>query len=322
MIRTGPVKVAIIGCGRAADQHVEAIALASEGGHTGQVVAVVDEDQARAGGLAQRTGAAARTLAEVLDDPQVDVVSICTPPHLHADIAIAALRAGKGVLIEKPVTRTTQELDAILAAAADAAAPVVAMLQHRGRLPAAALATAWSADASAAIEVIRPRSRDHYLSEAWRHDPDRSGGGQVAHLAVHPIDLACQLLGTPTSVVGLADCRDAAGVDTRAVLAIRFASGALMTVLASSHPAPRSERVHVVDDGRELIVSDAGTEYRAGTVEQQPPVPVPRLRARVYQELWQAVRGEAAATRYTIARARGVTAVLEAVRRLAATEVP
>lgn len=323
MTGTGTVRVAVIGCGKAGQQHVEAIALAGDGSASaGRVVAVVDEDAARAGELARRTGAAVRTFAEVLDDPHVDTVSICTPPGTHADMAVAALGAGKGVLIEKPVTRTTEELDAILAAAAAAGAPAVAMLQHRGRLPATALATAWTADASAAIEVIRPRESGHYLSEAWRQDPDRSGGGHVAHLAVHHVDMACQLLGTPAGVVGLVDCRDAAGIDTRAALGVRFAGGALMTVLANAHPAPRSDRLHLVDGKRELIITDAGTEYRDGaTVEQLRPVPTPQLRARVYQELWAAVRGEAAPARYTIGRARGVTAVLEAVRRLAATEV-
>jgi UDP-N-acetyl-2-amino-2-deoxyglucuronate dehydrogenase len=316
------VRIAVIGCGKAGQQHVEAIALAgvdTAGG--GRVVAVVDEDAARAGELARRTGAAVRTFAEVLDDAQVDTVSLCTPPGSHAEMAIAALRAGKGVLIEKPVTRTIEELDAIITAADLAGAPAVAMLQHRGRLPATALATGWTADASAAIEVIRPRETGHYQSEVWRQDPGRSGGGHVAHLAVHHVDMACQLLGAPATVVGVADCRDTPGIDTRAALAIRFAGGALMTVLANAHPAPRSDRLHVVDGKRALIVTDAGTEYRDGSaVDHLPPVPTPQLRARVYQELWAAVRGEAAPERYAIHRARGVTAVLEAVRRIVGTE--
>jgi predicted dehydrogenase len=315
------VRIAIIGCGRAAQQHVEAIYLAgSEGVVAGSVVAVVDEDETRAGELARQTGAAVRNWTQVLDDPHIDTVSICTPPDAHADLAVAALRAGKGVLIEKPVTRTTEELDAILAAAEAATMPAVAMLQHRGRLPAIALEKAWTAGACAAIEVIRPRESRHYLSESWRNDRDRSGGGHVAHLAVHYLDLACQMLGTPATVLGLADCRDAAAIDTRAALAVRFASGALMTVLASAHPAPRSERLHVVDGDRELLITDARTEYRDQVVEQTRPVPTPQLRAFVYKELWAVMRGQAAPDRYSVARARGVTAVLEAVRRLAATE--
>ena len=314
------MRIAIIGCGRAAQQHVEAIALAGrESVVAARIAAVVDPDETRASDFARKTGAAVRTCAEVLDDPLIDCVSICTPPDAHADLAIAALRAGKGVLIEKPVTRTAGELDAILAVAEATGNPAMAMLQHRGRIPAAALDKVWTNNSCAAIEVTRLRASHHYLSEAWRHDPNRSGGGHVAHLAVHYIDLACQLLGTPTAVVGLAECRDAPQIDTRAALAVRFGGGALMTVLASAHPAPRLERLHVVDGERALLVTDVSTKYCDGRVEHLQPASTPDLRALVYRELWAALRGEAA-DRYSIARARGVTAVLEAVRKLAATE--
>jgi len=121
-------------------------------------------------------------------------------------------------------------------------------------------------------------------------------------------------------VVGLADCRDAAHIDTRAALAARFSTGALMTVLARAHPAKQSERLYLADGTRSLLVSDTGTEYRNGVVQHIQPVPTPSLRALVYRELWAAVRGEAVPDRYSIARARGVTAVLEHVRRLAAME--
>ncbi len=314
------LRIAIIGCGRAAQQHVEAIALANaDSASPARVVAAVDADDSRADGLAHRTGASVRSLAAVLQDAEIDCVSICAPPDVHAEIAVAALRAGKAVLIEKPVTRTTDELDAICSAAEATGLPAVAMLQHRGRLPDSAFAKPWGADACASLEVIRPRESQHYLAEAWRHDPSRSGGGHVAHLGVHLIDLACLLLGTPNGIVGFTDCRDAAGIDTRAVLAVRFPEGAHITILASAHPAPRSERLHIVDGERELIVTDSGSEYRdrsSDLVEKQPSIPTPQLRAAVYKELWAALSGAGKAERFSVARARGVTAVLEQVRWL------
>src|SRR4051794_2350206 len=106
------MRVAIVGCGRAARQHVEALTLT----RSGRVVAVVDDDQGRAGEMARATESTAQPLAAVLEDPAVDVVSICTPPDTHAPIAVAALHAGKGVVVEKPVTPTLADLDAILSA--------------------------------------------------------------------------------------------------------------------------------------------------------------------------------------------------------------
>ncbi|WP_328783190.1 Gfo/Idh/MocA family oxidoreductase [Streptomyces canus] len=313
---TGEVGIALVGCGRAAQQHVEAVALA--GG--GRVVAVVDDNAERAERFARQNAATPRHLDDVLGDSRIDAVSVCTPPGTHASIAVAALRAGKAVIVEKPVTRTGEELDAILAAADATGAPALAMLQHRGRLPAAALSTPWTADASAVLEVFRPRPRGHYFADPWRHDPDRSGGGHVAHLAVHLLDVSCQLLGMPARVSGLTGCRDVEGIDTRAALGVQFADGALMSVLASAHPAPRGERLRVVDGERELLIEDFGGEYRQNdTVHRLQPVPTPQLRSLVYQELHAAVRGEAAPDRYALRQARGVTAVLEAVRRLVMT---
>lgn len=92
------------------------------------------------------------------------------------------------------MTRTSEELDLILDAVGTAGPPALAMPQHRGRLPAATLNTPWTADASAVIEVFRPRTPRHYFADPWRRDPERSGGGHVAHLAVHILDVSCQLL--------------------------------------------------------------------------------------------------------------------------------
>jgi predicted dehydrogenase len=313
------VGIAVVGCGRAARQHVEAVRLAG----AGRIVAVVGGDQGRADDLARVAEASARSLDDVLADTRIDAVAVCTPPDSHVSIATAALRAGKGVIVEKPVARTGDELDAMLAAAEASGAPALAMLQHRGSLPDDALTGPWTAQATATVEVLQPRPRAHYLSNGWRHDPDRSTGGHTAHLAVHYLDLACQLLGAPTRVTGLTDCRDVAGIETRAALAVRFAGGSLMSVLTSAHPAPTSERLHVVDGDRELLVTGEGTEYRvADRAESLPPVPAPELRAAVYQELRAALRGEAAPDRYALRRARGVTALLAEVRRLTLLKEP
>ncbi|KUO20694.1 Gfo/Idh/MocA family protein [Streptomyces dysideae] len=314
-----PVGIAVVGCGRAARQHVEAVRLAG----AGRIVAVVGVDRGRADELARMAGATPRSLDDVLADTRIDAVAVCTPPDSHVSIATSALRAGKGVIVEKPVARTSDELETMLAAAKASGAPALAMLQHRGSLPDDALTDQWTADATATIEVLQPRPRAHYLSNAWKHYPDRSAGGHIAHLAVHCLDMACQLLGTPTRVTGLTECRDAAGIETRATLAIQFAGGPLMSVLSSAHPAPPSERLHVVDGDRELLVTDKGTEYRvAGRAESLPPVPPPELRAAVYQELRAAVRGEAAPDRHALRRARDVTALLAEVRRLTPVKEP
>jgi UDP-N-acetyl-2-amino-2-deoxyglucuronate dehydrogenase len=122
----------------------------------------------------------------------------------------------------------------------------------------------WTADAIATIEIVRPRPRGHYLSEPWRLDPDASGGGHVAHLAVHHLDLACQLLGVPARVAGLTDRRDVSGIETRAALGVHFVGGALLSVLTSAHPGRRSERLHVVDGDRDIDTCKIRPQPRIG----------------------------------------------------------
>ena len=63
---------------------------------------------------------AVTTLDEALADPEIDAVEICTPHHLHAEAAVAAARAGKHILCQKPLAKTLPECDAMIAAAADA----------------------------------------------------------------------------------------------------------------------------------------------------------------------------------------------------------
>jgi predicted dehydrogenase len=111
-----PVRIGILGAGRIAD-----LACLGYLDHPrAAIVAVCDVDGARARERAAAWGAprAYTDSAALFDDPAVDAVEILTPHHLHAEQAIAALRAGKHVSLQKPPTRTLAELDAVAAAAA------------------------------------------------------------------------------------------------------------------------------------------------------------------------------------------------------------
>src|SRR5664279_4711473 len=109
----GPLRVGVVGTGFMGETHVAA--WAAEG-----IRAVIhDVDSGRAATLAERYGAqVAATREELLG--AVDVVDVCTPTHLHAEVAIAAARAGCHVICEKPMARTLADAEAMLAAARDA----------------------------------------------------------------------------------------------------------------------------------------------------------------------------------------------------------
>ncbi|MFY7837755.1 MAG: Gfo/Idh/MocA family protein [Novosphingobium sp.] len=99
-----PINFAVIGCGRISASHIDA--MKAQAGDA-RVVAVVDRDLALATGVADGLGAQAfASLEEALALPDVDAVLIATPNHVHFTQAMAALRAGKHVLVEKPAAET------------------------------------------------------------------------------------------------------------------------------------------------------------------------------------------------------------------------
>lgn len=113
---SAPVGIALIGCGRIAHSHAAAIRALPD---AGKLVAVVDPDATRAEEFAARHGVSRShtDLAAALQDAAVTAVVLCTPNALHAEQAIAALDAGRHVLVEKPMAENTADAERMAAAA-------------------------------------------------------------------------------------------------------------------------------------------------------------------------------------------------------------
>jgi predicted dehydrogenase len=303
------MKVAILGCGRAGAQHAEAVAAAD-----GNVVAVCDNDRGRARSLSLHTHAPVRGLADLLGDPAVDAVAVCTPPDSHLELGLQVLAAGLAAVIEKPPALSREGIEELEAASRKHGQPLAVMFQHRGRLPAEALEGEWSPKTSAVVEVFRSRPPAHYAERTWRGDPRRSGGGFFAHLAIHYTDLACQLLGEPEQVHAIAETGQTPGIDVRATLTARMRRGALLTVHASSLPQARQERLHLLDGTRSLALTDTYTRYvENGCGHTTPAPPTNALRASVYREVNVAIQTERPVHRFGAATSTGSVSMLEQV---------
>jgi predicted dehydrogenase len=107
-------RIAVIGLGSIAVEHLKAY----QANVRSELVAVCDVDLERAKARGEQFGVPRVTgdFEEILSDPDVDAVSVCVPNTLHAPIAEAALRAGKNVLVEKPMTVTVPEAEALVKA--------------------------------------------------------------------------------------------------------------------------------------------------------------------------------------------------------------
>jgi predicted dehydrogenase len=193
--------VAILGCGLIGGKRAAALAPA-------HLVACADLDAARAEALAKKwPGVQAASVDEVLARTEVEIAVVATTNESLAPLAIAALAAGKHVLMEKPGGRTVAEIDAIRTAATRANRLVRVGFNHRYH-PALQRARALVDEgALGPLMFLRGRyghgGRVGYDRE-WRADPVRSGGGELIDQGVHVIDLARWFLGDFTAVDGFA----------------------------------------------------------------------------------------------------------------------
>jgi predicted dehydrogenase len=184
----GEARVAIVGCGLVGRKRAQALGRS-------RLVAAADVDGARAEALAADFPGCAveRDWARAVTRPDVDVVIVATVHDALAEIALAAVRAGKHVLVEKPGARRPAELLPVRDAAAAAGLTVKVGFNHRLH-PGIRKARAIAAEgALGPVLYLRGRyghgGRPGYEKE-WRADPVRSGGGELLDQGVHLIDLA------------------------------------------------------------------------------------------------------------------------------------
>ena len=231
------LRVALVGCGLISEAHIRAYKHYPD---RARITVCCDLDLEKAAQRAQMiVGArAVGSLEAVLADPDVDAIEICTPHHLHADIAIAAARAGKHILCQKPLAKTLAECDAMIAAAQ--AAGVVLYYGETNRTMPAAQAMKQAVDAGRIGQLTGVQATyahwqgGKYLSTAWRYDPQIAGGGQLLDGGIHYIDLMLHLGGPIQSVTCFtARFRPELGGEDTAVVNARFDGGQLGTLFSS-----------------------------------------------------------------------------------------
>jgi predicted dehydrogenase len=136
----------------------------------------------------------------VVEDPAIDVVDIATPNHLHAEIAIAAAEAGKHIISEKPLARTSAEARAMLDAVTAAGVVHMVAFNYR-RTPAIALAKKFIDEGTIGRitnfrgTYLQDWSADPASPLSWRFRKDVAGSGALGDIATHVIDLARYLVG-------------------------------------------------------------------------------------------------------------------------------
>lgn len=268
--------VAVIGLGEIGRIYTSAVAESS----AARLVVACDVDAGRlewAAAELKVPTAAHWEEAIVRDD--VDVVAVCLPHHLHYPVGIAALAAGKNVLLEKPMATTVAECDELVSAAAKGGLQL-GVSHNRLFLPSIIRARELiQAGAIGDPVLLRQRLGIHEPYTGWRADPKQSGGGLLSDAGVHPFYLARDLFGEVASVRSMLDVPHTEG-ESLALVWIDFQSGAhgLLEAWYYGPAGMFDDSVEIV--GREGVLRLGGLEAR--TFGYRPEPPMERYRDRTW----------------------------------------
>jgi predicted dehydrogenase len=167
-----------------------------------ELVALCDRDIEKATRVAQRFGVplATSNFEDILGDPEIDLVDVCTPNFLHAPLTVAALESGKHVLVERPIARTAAEAEKMVRAAEKAERHLACALSHRFREDTKILKRFVDRGELGDVFYSKTgwlRQRTDWRTEEWRQQKSVSGGGVLMDLGVQMLDLALYVLGNP-----------------------------------------------------------------------------------------------------------------------------
>jgi predicted dehydrogenase len=209
---------------------------------------------------------------EIIEDPEIQVVDIATPNNLHAEVAIAAAKAGKHIICEKPLARTSEESKAMYEAVKDAGIVHMVAFNYR-RTPAVALAKKYIEEGAIGTILsfrgtyLQDWSADPNSPLSWRFQKSIAGSGTLGDIATHVIDMARYLAGEITAVSSMmatwiperpiqsggADTlgttkggggpRATVDVDDEVITMLKFGSGAIGSVEATRNAYGRNNYI-------------------------------------------------------------------------------
>ncbi|MHC4916641.1 MAG: Gfo/Idh/MocA family protein [Planctomycetota bacterium] len=252
----------IVGLGMIAEFHAKAIGAMTGG----RLVAAFSRDAGKAAKFcAEHGGNPYSDMAEFLADPDLQVVTVCTPSGLHLGPAEEAAAAGKHVVVEKPLEITPERCDGIISACEKAGVKLATVFPSRfsdaaqlvkktidsGRLGKLALGSAY---------IKWFRTQEYYDSGAWRGTWELDGGGALMNQSIHAIDLLQWFMGPVEAVTAQTDCLAHQRIEVEDVAAavLKFTSGALGVIEGSTAAYPgQLKRLEVCGSAGSLVLEQA-----------------------------------------------------------------
>jgi UDP-N-acetyl-2-amino-2-deoxyglucuronate dehydrogenase len=242
-----------------------------------RLAAVTDVVPGAAGTFAAARGCAAEPdLDALLARPDVDVVCVCVPSGLHAEIGIRAARAGKHLVVEKPVDVTLAAADRLIETARTADVALTVISQHRfdpGLIELKRLID----DGALGRLVLGEASTKWYRTQAYYDSADWRGtwamdGGSLMNQGVHYVDLLRWCMGPVSEVTAVcATQAHRVEVEDTALAIVRFGSGAIGTIMSTTAAYPGfPQRLEITGTAGTVIVEDGRITRRALAGQHDP----------------------------------------------------
>jgi len=273
MTQTADLGFGIIGSGMIADYH----ALAINDAKGARLVGVAGRNATTVVALAEKHGASFHTtdIEALVSRDDIQVICIATPSGAHLEPALAAIKAGKHLVIEKPLEITVERVDELLAAAKEAGVIVAPIFQARFGQSAQLIKAALDAGrfgrlvlASAYVKWYR--ATDYY--QGWKGTLALDGGGATMNQAIHGLDLLQWFAGMPIEVFGRTTRRVHEGIEGEdtSCATLRYVDGALGTIEASTAAYPGwARRIEICGEKGSVSLED-DTIVRWDFREAQP----------------------------------------------------
>jgi len=248
----------VIGCGRIAPKHTESIIAIPEAA----LLAVCDIVPEKAEDFARKYNAQPYVdYRELLKREDIDVVTIATPSGNHAEIGIAAARAGKHIMVEKPMSMTLQEADLLIKTCRECGVKLAVIHQNRFNQSIKHLRSAVEAGRFGKLthgqaSVRWNRNQDYYTQAPWR-GTKLQDGGVLMNQSIHNIDLLQWMLGPVDSVYGYTNTAlRAIEMEDVAGAVLKFKNGAIGIIEAATTIYPKNieETLNIFGETGSVII--------------------------------------------------------------------
>lgn len=251
----------IIGCGMISKFHAQAI----RDLRGAKLVACYNRSPAPAQKLAEEFGGRwYDDLDRFLSDPDLHIVTIGTPSGAHLEPALAAARAGKHVIVEKPLEITLSRCDAMIRACRDAGVLLATIFPSRFHRSAQLLKQAVDQGRFGRLTLADAyvkwyRTQQYYDSGAWRGTWALDGGGALMNQAIHSVDLLTWIAGPVAQISAMTAtlAHERIEVEDAAVASLQFASGALGAIEATTAAYPGSlKKLEIHGDAGSAVLQE------------------------------------------------------------------